>query len=120
MYALNVDKMRNQKSHEWRIVLKERQPVRVGRSRNISKPLIEDDKILSDKIVHWDEVCGGEGHTLTRTGKIGGPDGCLLLLEEAKHVFLRHKSVRWQAIIGVKGREDLESNSGDRVIRIVR
>ena len=91
MYALDVDKIRNRKSFGRRIMLN-RLPVRVRRSRNISKPLIEDDKILGNKIVNWDEGRGGESHTLTRTGEIGGSDCCLLLLEKALHRFLLHKS----------------------------
>ena len=72
-----------------------RLPVRVRRSGNISKPLIEDDKIFSNKIVHRDEGRGGESHTLARTGEVGGPNGRLLLLEEALHRFLSHKSALW-------------------------
>ena len=57
--------------------------------------------------------------SLTRTGKVGGTKGILLLLKEAKHRLSRHNLRRRQSLVRVEGGEDLEGNATDGVGRVV-
>jgi len=94
-------------------------PIRIGRARNIGEPSIEKNKVLRDRAVHRDMILRKVDQCLTSTGKVGGVEGILLLLKEAKHCFSLHYLRRRQSLVRVECGEDLEGDATNGVIGII-
>ena len=94
-------------------------PVRIGRARNVREPLIEKNKIFRNRTIHRDMGLRKVNQSLTSTGKVRGTEGILLLFKEAKHSLGLHNLRRWQSLVRVEGREDLEGDATDGVVWII-